>query len=374
MRALRAAVWASSAAAIAGAGHAAGNRRHLRHLSRAPVPGVTFPVSALVPARDEAATIAALVTDLVAQVGVPDLQIVVLDDDSTDETGRIALAAAGGDPRVEVVRQTEGPPPGWLGKPHACRSLAERARGEVLVFIDADVRLHPAAVAAAVADLDRTGSTMLSAWPRQLAATALADLLQPIQQWSWLTTLPLGVAARSRRATMAAANGQFLVFDRAGYEQIGGHATVADQVLEDISLARAVKRAGLRADLVDAAAVAECLMYRTDAELVDGYQKSLWSSFGGPLRSVAGTSLLAAGYLLPVGYAFFGRHRPTRVAGAIGYAGAVANRVITARATGDAPWPSSAAHPLAMAVVAGLTAASAARRRFGVLTWRGRPV
>lgn len=374
MRSVRTAVWVATAAALAGALHAVANRRHLRHLEQQPDTVIPFPVSVLVPARNESSTIAALISDLRAQTGLPHLQIVILDDDSTDDTGAVARQAAGGDPRIAVVSSTGAPPPGWLGKAYACRRLADLADGRVLVFLDADVRVRPGAVAAAVNDLTDSTSALLSAWPRQVSGTPLAVLLQPLQQWSWLTTLPLARAARSHRPSTAAANGQFLAIDRNAYDRIGGHTAVADRVLEDIGLARAVKGAGMRADLVDAAAIAECLMYRTDTDLMLGYQKSLWTAFGGPLRSVLVTALLAAGYTLPPAYAIAGDHRPTRVAGAIGYAAAVANRVVAARATGSDPWPSSAAHPVAMVTLAGLTAASALRRRFGALTWRGRPV
>lgn len=376
MRPVRAAVWMSTAAAVIGTVHAVANSRHLRHLTPDQTLGrqVDKAVSVLVPARDEARTIAALVGDLLAQQAVPDLEIVILDDDSGDDTERVAIHAARGDGRVRVIRETTAPPPGWLGKPHACQRLADRARGEVLVFVDADVRLHPSAVATAVTDLIDTRSALVSAWPRQLSVTALAALLQPLQQWSWLTTLPLQVAADSRRESMAAANGQFLVFDRLGYERIGGHAVVADQVLEDIALARAIKRAGLRAEVVDASAVAQCLMYRTDAELVAGYTKSLWAAFGGPYRSVAATAALAGLYTIPLCYAVVGSDRSTRIAGVVGYTAATVGRLVTAHQTGEpaSVWP--ATHPVAVAVLAGLTARSVQQHRLGLLRWRGRPV
>ena len=374
MTPVRAAVWVGAAAAVAGTLHALANRRHLRHLSPEPTSHVARPVSVLVPARDEADTIATIVADLLAQQGVPELEIVILDDDSADGTPQIATAAAAGDPRVRVIRGTEAPPPGWLGKPHACHRLAQQAHGQVLVFVDADVRLHPRAVAAAVADLDVTGSALISAWPRQLAATPLAEMLQPLQQWSWLTTLPLRVAANSARETMAAANGQFLVFDRAGYERIGGHAAVADQVLEDIGLARAIKRADLRADVVDAAAVATCLMYRTDRDLVAGYSKSLWAAFGGPVRSVAATAGLALLTVIPPGYAVLGSDATTRVVGAVGYLATTVGRLVTARATGDPPSAWAATHPAGVTALALLTARSVSQHHRGTLRWRGRPV
>lgn len=374
MTPVRAMVWLASAAALAGTLHAAVNRRNLRHLSDPPRRRVDVPVSVLVPARDEAANVGAIVTDLIAQEGVADLEILILDDDSSDDTARIAQDSSHGDPRVQVTSARGNPPRGWLGKPHACSRLAQWARGDVLVFLDADVRLAPEAIARAVADLIASESSLVSAWPRQLATTPLARLLQPLQQWSWLTTIPLSVAADSDRDSLAAANGQFLVITRQGYDAIGGHGAVAGEVLEDIALARAVKRAGLRADIVDASPVAACLMYAADRDLVTGYTKSLWAAFGGPTRSVAATGVLAVLFTLPLGYALVGRHAPTRWVGLVGYAAGVAGRVISARSTGGPPWPSAAAHPAAVTALAVLTMRSAHLHRLGRLRWRGRPV
>ncbi len=371
---IRPAVWAASALAVAAAAHAAMNRRNLRHLSPGSAGPVTGRVSVMVPARDEEDHIGGCLTALLAQRDVVDLEIIVLDDDSGDATARAARSAAGSDPRVRVLSSTLAPPPGWLGKPYACHRLSQEANGDVLVFVDADVRLHPDAIATACADLSATGCQLLSAWPRQLATTHLARMVQPLQQWSWLTTLPLRIAADSPRGSMAAANGQFLLFSRAGYDRIGGHTCVADQVLEDIALARAVKRAGLRAELVDASQVAECLMYDSDAALLAGYTKSLWGAFGRPATSVLVTGALAATYALPIGYAVAGRHTPTRLVASMGYVAAVVNRMIAARETGSPPWPAAAEHPAALVALFVLTLESVRRHRRHTLEWRGRSV
>lgn len=380
MRFLRTLVGACSLLAAAGTIHAVRNARHLAHLSRRPDPvTVERRVSVLVPARDEAATISNLVTDLRNQTGLADMEVIVLDDDSGDDTFQRATRAAAGDPRIRILHSTASPPPGWLGKPYACQRLATAATGDPLVFLDADIRLAPTAIAAAVHhyDLDLDPDldvALLSAWPQQSAVTPLAELIQPLQQWSWLTTLPLGIARRSRRPSLAAANGQFLVIGAHSYRAIGGHAAVAGEVLEDIALARELRRAGATTDITDASRIARCLMYRTDTELLAGYRKSLWAAFGGPIRSVAATATLAAIALLPPGYALLGRDPATRLMGVAGYAAAVGGRVVAARATGTPPWPSSLAHPLALSALAALTVDSARRHRQGSLRWRGRSV
>ncbi|PZG08335.1 glycosyl transferase [Micromonospora craterilacus] len=259
--------------------------RWLRRPAGDPVT-ITERVAVLLPLRDEAARVTPCLRALLAQRGVPGLRVVVLDDGSGDGTADVVRAVAAGDPRVTLLTGVD-PPPGWLGKPHACWQLATRAdpSATVLVFVDADVLLGPYAVAAAVTELRAAGAALLSPYPRIVVRTAADRLVQPLLQWLWLTFLPLRAMERSPRPSLAAAGGQFLVVDRAGYLRAGGHAAVADRVLEDIELARAVKRSAGRITLVDGSRLASCRMYETWPQLRDGYTKSLWASFGHPISA-----------------------------------------------------------------------------------------
>ncbi|WP_040336717.1 glycosyltransferase family 2 protein, partial [Candidatus Blastococcus massiliensis] len=259
---------------VAGAVHAAVNVALLRRPPADPPP-VRRPVTVVVPARDEAGQIGGCLAALLDQRGVPDLRVVVVDDGSTDGTAGVVRAVP--DPRVRLV-QAPPPPPGWLGKPHACATGAAAAPGaddEVLVFVDADVRLFPDAIAGAVAVLERYGLDLVSPWPRPLAHGPAERLVQPLAPWLWATTLPLRLAERSPRPSLAAANGQFLVVDRRGYQRAGGHGAVRGEVLEDIALLRAVKRSGGRGVPIDGSALAACRMYDGWPALRDGYAKSL---------------------------------------------------------------------------------------------------
>ncbi|MDO3637884.1 glycosyltransferase family 2 protein, partial [Mycolicibacterium arseniciresistens] len=226
---LRALVTAGSALAAAGTAHAVLNLRLLRRPPDVP-PEVTAPVSVLVPARDEAHRIAPTIRSLLAQRGLADAEILVLDDGSSDGTADVVRRLAVPDPRLRVLTGVP-PPPGFLGKPHACAQLAAAARGEVLVYIDADVVLARHAVAAAVALLRGPRPLdLLSPWPRQVAAGVAGRLVQPLLAWSWLTTLPLRIAERSARPSMAAANGQFLLVEAAALKRAGGWQAVSDAV------------------------------------------------------------------------------------------------------------------------------------------------
>ncbi|MEU8261279.1 glycosyltransferase family A protein [Micromonospora sp. NPDC048999] len=351
--------------------------RWLRRPAAGPVE-VTEAVAVLLPLRDEADRVTPCLRALLAQRGVPDLRIVVLDDSSTDDTAEVVRAVAGDDPRVTLLTGV-APPPGWLGKPHACWQLATRTgpAPTVLAFVDADVVLTPYAVAAAVTELRKAGVTLLSPYPRIVVRTAGDRLVQPLLQWLWLTFLPLRAMERSPRPSLAAAGGQFLVLDRAGYLRAGGHAAVADKVLEDIELARAVKRAGGRIALADGSRLAACRMYETWPELRDGYTKSLWASFGHPSAATVAVALLLLLFTAPPLLALGALLADTPLVAALAlaaYAAGVAGRVVSARATGGRAWPDALAHPVSVVFLGWLTLRSYHLRKRRRLSWRGRPV
>ncbi|MEW2473414.1 glycosyltransferase family 2 protein [Micromonospora gifhornensis] len=335
-------------------------------------------VSVLLPLRDEADRVTPCLRALLAQRGVPGLRIVVLDDGSTDGTAEVVRAVVGDDPRV-TLRTGVAPPPGWLGKPHACWQLASRVEtsADALVFVDADVVLGPYAVAAAVTELRAAGAELLSPYPKIVVRTVTDRLVQPLLQWLWLTFLPLRAMERSRRPSLAAAGGQFLVVDRVGYLRAGGHAAVADRVLEDIELARAVKRAGGRVALADGSRLASCRMYDSWPQLRDGYTKSLWATFGHPLAAALVVGLLLLLYTAPplvaVAALLAGAPSLAGVA-ALTYLAGVVGRVVSARATGGRAWPDALSHPVSVAVLGWLTLRSYHLRKRRRLSWRGRPV
>jgi Glycosyltransferase like family 2 len=364
----------AAAASVAGAAHAAVNAVLLRRPPDRPPP-VRRPVTVVLPVRDEERQVGRCLAAVLAQRGVADLRVVVVDDGSTD--GTAAAVRAVRDPRVRLV--AAGPlPPGWLGKPHACAvgaaALPEDGAAPdddgVLVFLDADVRLASDAVAAAVAVLDGAGLDLVSPWPRPVAGTRAERLVQPLSPWLWATTLPLRLAERSPRPSLAAANGQFLVVRRRAYQRAGGHAAVRGEVLEDIALLRAVKRTGGRGGPVAGARLATCRMYEGWPALRDGYAKSLWASVGGsPAAALGAAAVLTAIGVLPPLAALRGSR-----AGLVGYAAGVAGRAVSAAATGGRTWPDPLAHPVSLLLLDVLVARSVAGHRRGTLTWRGRPL
>jgi cellulose synthase/poly-beta-1,6-N-acetylglucosamine synthase-like glycosyltransferase len=362
---LDALVRVGTAGALLGTIHAAYNLRRLRRPPVDPAP-VLEPVSVLLPVRDEAPRVRACLRGLSSQRHVEDLEILVLDDQSTDATLDVARKIAEDDPRIRIW--TGQPlPQGWLGKPHACHQLAAAAHGRVLVFVDADVQLHPDAVAVTVTLLRTAGLDLICPYPRQLADGAGPRLLQPLLQWSWLTFLPLGVAERSARPSLSAANGQLLAVDAQAYARCGGHAAVRQDVLEDVGLLRALKRVGGRGVVVDGTTIATCRMYDDWSAARDGYTKSLWAAFGSPAGAAAVVGLLALCYIIPPLAALRGSRT-----GAVGYTAAVLGRILVAWRVGGRSWPDSLAHPASIAVFGWLTARSWQRRKSHRLTWKGR--
>jgi hypothetical protein len=360
-------------------GHTVLNTVLLRRL-RAGASTVDGAVTVLLPLRDEADRVAPCLRALLAQRGVPGLRVLVLDDNSTDGTAALVRELAGD--RVTLL--TGAPlPPGWLGKPWACQQLADAARQDparrlgdvaqpdtgVLVFVDADVVLAPDALAAALTLRAEQRFDLLSAYPRLVARSPGERLVQPLLPWSWLTFLPLRLMERSPRPSLTAAGGQLLLVTRDGYDRAGGHSAVRDRVLEDIELARAVKRAGGRIGLATAHRLADCRMYTSWAQVRDGYSKSLWASFGSPAGAAGVLALLALAYLAPLAVLPW-----APLAGGCGYLLGVLGRVLAGRATGARTVPDALAHPVSVLLFGYLVVRSYRLHRRGGLAWKGRPV
>lgn len=361
-----------SSLAVLGAGHAALNARLLRTAAPSDS-GDPVRVAILIPVRNEALRIGPClraVQSLRPGNGVEIVEVLVMDDGSQDDTPAILRTFADHwtGPPLRLLSAT-AVPLGWLGKPAACAQLAAAASADcdVLVFLDADVRLEPDAITATAGLLERLDLDLISPYPRQESGTATERLIQPLLQWSWLTFLPLRLAERSTRPSLGAANGQVLMVRRSTYDRAGGHSAVRGEVLDDLALLRAVKSVGGHGTVVDGTDLATCRMYTSAAELRDGYRKSLWTAFGTPGGAAAAMALLIVSYVLPPIAAL----RGSRV-GAVGYAAGVVGRLVSARRTGGRGWPDSAAHPASVAYLAVLTAQSVVGRRRGTLHWRGR--
>jgi cellulose synthase/poly-beta-1,6-N-acetylglucosamine synthase-like glycosyltransferase len=240
------------------------------------VPTDATRVSVIVPARDEARNIGRCVRSLLATTH-PHVELVVVDDGSSDDTAAVARDAAARDPRARVIASTPLPP-GWFGKQWACATGASAARGDVLMFVDADTTHAPDLVPRAVAALRRRGGGLLSVVGRQDMGTFWERLMQP-QVLAILLGRFGGTerVGRSRRAVDKIANGQCLLFDRATYDAVGGHAAVRDVVAEDLMLAQRTFAAGFPVHLVMGERQLATRMYTSLPELMRGWRKNVFA-------------------------------------------------------------------------------------------------
>jgi hypothetical protein len=271
---------------------------------------------------------------------------------------------------VRLIESPAEPPAGWLGKTWACHELARAAIGSILLFVDADVVLQPDAVARTLAFMQDADVDAVSPYPRQLALTWSERLVQPLLQWSWATFLPLRAAERSDRTSLVAANGQVLAVTDEAYSASGGHAAIRAAVIDDVALFQQLKRAGRRGVLADGTDVATCRMYDDWPSLRDGYAKSLWAATGSPTGGGVVGAVLTLSYVVPAAALILKGSRT----GAVGYAAAVAGRVIVANRVGGRVWPDSLLHPVSIAAFDYLLARSWVGRTRDSLTWKGRTV
>ena len=242
-------------------------------------------ISLLVPARDEAGRLPATLPGLLAQDVT---EIVVLDDQSSDATAAVVRRATGTDPRMRLVRGT-APPPGWTGKNWACQQLAAAARGDVLLFCDADVLLAPRAAGACWEQMCAQHADVFSVFPRQRTATLGERLLVPLIDDVLLAFLP-HCLLRLPVPSAATATGQLLMFRRSAYDALGGHAAVAGEMNEDLALAHRTRRAGLRLGLALGGDLVSARMYSGYRESVAGFGKSLRAAHGGHAGALAVTA------------------------------------------------------------------------------------
>ncbi len=236
-------------------------------------------VSLLVPARNEAGVIRRTVQALLLQ-DYPDYELVVLDDHSSDGTSQMALQAAAGDERFSLL-QGQPLPPGWLGKNWACAQLGQHATGDVLVFIDADVCWTPHTLPALLASMQNQRADVLAVWPTQVTRTWSERLVVPLVMLAVLAYLPEILVRFTSWPAFAAANGQCLAFRRQAYNQMGGHAGVRGEIVEDVALARLARRSGQRLVMTLGEKLVACRMYTGWDQVRDGFAKNILAGHGG---------------------------------------------------------------------------------------------
>lgn len=252
------------------------NLRLLRRSTAQTAPEEIPLVSLLVPARNEACSIEECVSAL-AQQDYPNCEILVLDDQSEDQTAEIVLALRRRYPQVRLLRG-EPLPPNWHGKAYACAQLAAAARGEWLLFVDADAVLAPGCVSVALRQAQERKADLLTMLPTMVARTLGEALMLPIIPLAFVAFLPLGLVMNSPSPLFAGALGPFLLFRRETYQRFGGHAAVRRDIVEDMRLSQIVKRHGGHVVFIDGTVLMRVRMYRSFADAWRGIAKSAFAA------------------------------------------------------------------------------------------------
>jgi hypothetical protein len=324
-------------------------------------------ISVVVPVRNEEASLAACLQSLVAQTGVS-LEIIVVNDGSSDRTQQIAKSFSG----VQVV--DAGPlPENWTGKNHAMAVGAKLARGEWLLFTDADTVHRPGSVARSLAEAEEQGAALLSYSPEQEVHGFWEKAVMPVIFAELAVTYrPSQVSDPSSPA--AAANGQYLLISRAAYDAVGGHAAIANSLLEDVALARAVKGSGRKVFFRFGGDAVRTRMYRSFAQLREGWTKNLALLFPSPVQlallRLIEFVLIAGSVALAMVTSLQRRWQPTLAVMlfAVVLLAIFFKRIRKAHFS----WDANALAPLGLPLFAYLLLRSRISYRQGTVSWKGR--
>lgn len=252
-------------------------------------------VTVVVPVRNEASNVGALLGDLCKQTHQK-LEILIFDDQSTDETVAIVQHFELEDKRIKLL-QSNGLPEGWLGKNHACHTASLYATGDYLLFVDADVRLAPDSVALALERLRCQQLGLLSILPKQETLTCGERVTVPLMNILLLSLLPLILVRKSSWSSFSAANGQFMMFDGFVYRSLKLHERFRLDKVEDLRIAKYLKRQKVRMAFIASVPQVSCRMYRSYQEALTGFSKNIIQIFGG-------SALLACLYWVVTSFAF----------------------------------------------------------------------
>lgn len=255
-------------------------------------------LSLLIPVRNEAARIEATI-HAAFESKMPLLEVIVCNDNSTDETERVLDNLILDYPKLRVING-KCLPKGWVGKPHACHQLAQAANGDIWVFIDADTHLHPEGLNYLTESMLRLNVDVISAVPRQLYKSWAEQLILPLLYLTYTSWFPLFLIWRSTNPSFLAANGQLLAVKAKSYPSIGGFESIRNEVVDDMAFCKNAKQQGLRVGFVDGFYMAKCRMYNNAQEVWAGFSKNIYEGVGAkPLALFIAVLVNILTFLLP---------------------------------------------------------------------------
>lgn len=261
-------------------------------------------VSLLIPARNEEKNIGQTLTHILS-LDDPLHEILILDDNSTDATRAIAESYAAKESRIKIISGKELPS-GWLGKNFACHQLSEHATGEYLLFMDCDVTLKSGSVSYILNRMKELNLSAASVFPTQKMRGAGERFIVPMMNWILLNFLPLKFVYTKKNPAFVAANGQLFCFRTDDYTALGGHQQVKEKVVEDMELARLIKKSGKTMITFTGGNQVFCTMYSSLAEGIKGFSKNFFPGFAMPAPLfLLFVGFLTVIYLLPLAGLWF---------------------------------------------------------------------
>lgn len=322
-------------------------------------------VSVLVPARNEEDNISTCLDSLSCQ-DYPDFEIIVLDDCSEDNTSDVVNSFA---PKVKLIKG-EGLPDGWTGKNWACHQLSKEAKGDILLFTDADNYYRSDAISRTVGWMQKLNLDLISAFPQQITKTLGEKLIVPVVDLFVYSFLLLWLTYLTKFPSLAAANGQWIAFRKSSYEKLGGHRCVRSQVVEDVELSRNAKKQGMKILTTTGRDIVYGHMYHSWKEVWNGFSKNLfglvgYNSFGLFIILI----LFAVVFVLPYFMIFFVGLAPLSL---IAFIQILVLRFVLSTSYGHPILVSVLLNPLSFLIIIGIGINSFNKAKNGGLLWKGR--
>ncbi|WP_138752444.1 glycosyltransferase [Paenibacillus sinopodophylli] len=336
-----------------------------------------MPLSILIPARNEEHNIIACLQSiqhaLMEDGAGENVEVIVLDDRSEDGTARMVELLCKEDSRFKLGRGAE-PPVGWVGKAYACHQLAELAKGRWLLFVDADARLLPGAVAAVKHITIARETGMISGFPLQQTESWLEKLIVPMMGFTIACHLPIKLVASTSDARFSAAHGAWIAISRLSYDAAGGHEASRGHLVDDVALMRAVKKVKHPVILADVRQQVTMRMYRNASEVWNGYKKNIYAGVGRSgwllFAVLASYALL---YLLPFAFIFVSIFLPSLFLSALtAYVLGVAVKATADRMQGQSVWLAWLIPFSILATIAIGTASWRSAKAGAGYVWKGR--
>jgi glycosyltransferase involved in cell wall biosynthesis len=323
-------------------------------------------VSILIPARNEEDNIGWLLDDL-SLLDYRNYEILVYDDDSTDQTAVILQGRCLKDNRIRYI-QGIGLLPGWLGKNHACHQLARHARGDYLLFLDADVRVIPGLLTDSLAFMEKHDLDLLSLFPVQKMKTRGEWLTVPLMNRILLGNLPLMLIRLSRLPYLAAANGQFMLFKADTYKRNLFHEKVNVERVEDIRIMQLLKSLNYRGQTLLSSGQISCRMYSGYADALAGFAKNVHAFFGNKwlILFIYITLTTLGPFAVWISISF-----PALI---LYLAAAVIFRFLVSVQSRQSWWLNAILMPLQQISLIIISVMAAYRQATGSLTWKGRKI